>query len=843
MSSEFNYPKILNLIWDSSKLTFLNYLTILSFKKFHKDWQINVFYTSQKSLQNWKTQEQKEIIIDSVKDYWQHIQTIENVNMVCVDEFAKTLNLQHLGTVQQSDILRIYIMYNYGGIYSDFDIIYTSSIESYFKGVTTSLLFYGVEPNGYIYFPVGFFISKPQEESYKNILKIQLSESQNQSAIEDYQYFGAALFKRVKITHSSIFEQFQLMTSSCYLPITWFEIEKKLYGNMFDLESSNFFGVHWFNGSSYSRKYINNFSPENFKLRCTMDKLIEPYLCELFPEYTPKPLIKQNVKKEPKISIAMSYINRKSQLEYTLNTISKSSHKNVEIVIVDDGSLEDHRIEDLVEKFDMDIVLIRIDPSEKEWINPCVPYNIALDRCTGDIIILQNPEVCHVGDVLNYAKVNVNDNVYLTFSVVSSASEQENQKIYDFKDDINSANFTNVFKMHSWYNHPIYRNSQFHFLTAMTRNTLEKIGGFNETFKYGLSYDDDELVSRLRKTVRCVTLPPEVGFGIHLWHPGGSSFYDKDVDLLKTLININLKLHKNLEKSSQVTVQRTSHTKYKTIYNKNVILLGSTGMLGRYVKTYLQDKVNLVTIYRSLMDVEYVDSSGFIYSVLEPYLRHNSVIINCCGKIPQNSGEGEVRSYIQINTLFPKYLSEFVKEYNRKKNKNLRLIHITTDCVYSGTKGSYNENDSSDEKGIYGVTKSLGENDRDTIIRTSIIGEETKNRRSLIEWIKSQKDGEISGYSTHYWNGVTCLELSKIIYKIISQGLFWSGVRHIYSPNKVSKYDIVKIVNRVWDLNISIHNQIGEVVDKSLSTIYCSKLNPTKDIEEQLEQLRDYNVK
>ena len=102
---------------------------------------------------------------------------------------------------------------------------------------------------------------------------------------------------------------------------------------------------------------------------------------------------------------------------------------------------------------------------------------------------------------------------------------------------------------------------------------------------------------------------------------------------------------------------------------------------------------------------------------------------------------------------------------------------------------------------IYGTTKSLGESQKSTIIRTSIIGEELTGQNSLLEWIKSNKNKTINGFANHYWNGVTCLTLSKIIKSIIDKKDYWTGVRHIFSPNTVTKYDLCKYIE-VWRFEV-----------------------------------------
>jgi dTDP-4-dehydrorhamnose reductase len=98
------------------------------------------------------------------------------------------------------------------------------------------------------------------------------------------------------------------------------------------------------------------------------------------------------------------------------------------------------------------------------------------------------------------------------------------------------------------------------------------------------------------------------------------------------------------------------------------------------------------------------------------------------------------------------------------------MIHPTTDCVYSGLKGSYNEDDKYDVSDVYGMSKAMGEPSNCTVIRTSIIGEELENKKSFLEFVRNS-DSEINGWDDHYWNGITCYQYCKIIDK-----KFWGTV-------------------------------------------------------------------
>ena len=236
---------------------------------------------------------------------------------------------------------------------------------------------------------------------------------------------------------------------------------------------------------------------------------------------------------------------------------------------------------------------------------------------------------------------------------------------------------------------------------------------------------------------------------------------------------------------------------------KSIILFGSNGMLGNYIYSYFKNKYKMISLIRKDYDIENLNIDSLELLLVSKKINNETLIINCAGVIPQRNNDN-YNKYIKVNTLFPIFLSNISEKYKSK------FIHITTDCVFSGKKGNYTENDIKDETNIYGVSKSLGELFNGTIIRTSIIGEEKYNKKSLLEWIISKKNSKINGYSNHYWNGVTCLQLSEIINSIIINNYYWKGVRHIFSPKSVSKYELVNMINNIYNLNITINKYSAE---------------------------------
>lgn len=187
------------------------------------------------------------------------------------------------------------------------------------------------------------------------------------------------------------------------------------------------------------------------------------------------------------------------------------------------------------------------------------------------------------------------------------------------------------------------------------------------------------------------------------------------------------------------------------------------------------------------------------------------IILNCVGVLIKGSMLHPDNA-IYINAYFPHLLERLAAEINAK------LIHISTDCVFSGKKGNYTETDVRDADDIYGKSKGLGEiiNDKDLTIRTSIIGPELKeNGEGLFHWFMHQK-GEVNGYTEAFWGGITTLELAKAIDVTIEQNT--TGLIHLTNGDKISKYDLLKLFQEIWQRNDVIVNPYqGKTVDKSLN--------------------------
>ena len=213
------------------------------------------------------------------------------------------------------------------------------------------------------------------------------------------------------------------------------------------------------------------------------------------------------------ISIVMSYYNRLAQLRYTLKTISRSQIKDIEIVIVNDFSAPEECPDCLVNEFpnlDIQIIHMQDQIAKKNYCNPCVPYNVGLRASRGDLVVVQNPECCHMGDVLAYVKENLLSGTYLSFHCWSCV---KNETLVLQETDHLELIPT---KKSRWYNHETERPVAFHFCNAITRQDLICTNGFDERYALGHNWDDAEILYRIKKI--CQTQFVADPYVIHQYH-------------------------------------------------------------------------------------------------------------------------------------------------------------------------------------------------------------------------------------------------------------------------------------------------------------------------------------
>ena len=289
----------------------------------------------------------------------------------------------------------------------------------------------------------------------------------------------------------------------------------------------------------------------------------------------------------------------------------------------------------------------------------------------------------------------------------------------------------------------------------------------------------------------------------------------------------------------------------------NILVIGSSGMLGHTMLAILSKTNGIATFgterakndrLRSFLRSRGVTGSQIIWWEADPLSLKDSVknlfdynkwdcVINCIGVVKQ-----DMRSYedferaVVLNALFPRTL-EMIAGIN-----NCRVIHVSTDCVFSGRIGRYSEMDPPDPVDDYGQTKLLGEvAEPNLAIRSSFIGMEFGERKKgLLEWFLAQK-GCVPGFQNAYWSGVTTLELSRVVSKLIRRTDV-EGVLHI-GGREISKYDLLLSIQREYkrdDITV-LQKRTPVSVNRTLLTRRAVGLGITiAALDEQLAELRRF---
>ena len=286
-----------------------------------------------------------------------------------------------------------------------------------------------------------------------------------------------------------------------------------------------------------------------------------------------------------------------------------------------------------------------------------------------------------------------------------------------------------------------------------------------------------------------------------------------------------------------------------------VIILGAGGMFGNtLIKTISQD--SNYTVYGTLRnETKFFDknpsikifkniSCEKISDLREIFIQIKpDIIINCIGVVKQLKEANDPELSIFTNSLFPHQL------YKLSNEISARLIHISTDCVFSGKQGLYSENDKPDPSDSYGLSKLLGEINTENAltIRTSMIGHSINSNHGLIDWFLEQ-NLKIKGYRKAIFSGLTTLELSNVILKYVLTDNSLNGIIHI-SNVPISKFDLLNLVSRVYKKSIIISPDDNLILDRSLNSrkfLEHSGYNPPswkKMIEEMYLQNKNENFK
>ena len=256
-----------------------------------------------------------------------------------------------------------------------------------------------------------------------------------------------------------------------------------------------------------------------------------------------------------------------------------------------------------------------------------------------------------------------------------------------------------------------------------------------------------------------------------------------------------------------------------------ILVLGKDGMLGTMVskyftslneyEVYLTSRRDDLTVFND--NVRKFDVSKDPLEILINEINPD-FLINCIGIIKPEINEDNKESIekaININTYFPLKISQLAK------NKNFKYIQIGTDCVFSGVVGDYLEDASQDANDIYGKTKIGGETEHADkyILRGSIVGPESGDGKSLLNWFLSQSSNKVNGFSDHMWNGITTLNFAKIVDGMIRNNNFNFHTQHVVPKDEVSKYDLLIYFKKYFEVDVIIEkSNSSNSVNRSLKT-------------------------
>ena len=257
-----------------------------------------------------------------------------------------------------------------------------------------------------------------------------------------------------------------------------------------------------------------------------------------------------------------------------------------------------------------------------------------------------------------------------------------------------------------------------------------------------------------------------------------------------------------------------------------VLVLGASGMLGSTVLRFLARAEDYAVVGSARtsqaltllppnlsgriicgVDADNLDSLARLFATVRP-----DVVINCIGLIKQLATANEPLEAIPINSLLPHRLARLCAI------GGARFIHVSTDCVFSGSKGNYRESDVADAKDLYGLSKYLGEVNypHAVTLRTSIIGHELDGAHGLVGWFLAQQ-GTVRGYARAIFSGLPTVELARVIRDYVIVRPDMCGVYHV-SAEPINKYELLSLVARIYGKTIQVVRDEELVIDRSLDS-------------------------
>jgi len=252
-----------------------------------------------------------------------------------------------------------------------------------------------------------------------------------------------------------------------------------------------------------------------------------------------------------------------------------------------------------------------------------------------------------------------------------------------------------------------------------------------------------------------------------------------------------------------------------------VLILGGTGMLGHQLLQVMSSRFDTFVSLRNqssrsdLFDRQRVIagvSAEDFDSVVQAFAKvRPDVVVNCIGVVKQQGASKDPVACLSINSLFPHRLARLCQA------SGSRLIHVSTDCVFSGKKGNYTESDFPDADDLYGRSKLLGEVQGPgcLTLRTSIIGRELNSQQGLVEWFLSNTGKTVAGYRKAIFSGLTTTALAELIAQLVVQFPDLHGLWHV-AAKPINKYDLLTLVRDTFGVDIKIQADDVFHCDRSL---------------------------
>ncbi len=268
-----------------------------------------------------------------------------------------------------------------------------------------------------------------------------------------------------------------------------------------------------------------------------------------------------------------------------------------------------------------------------------------------------------------------------------------------------------------------------------------------------------------------------------------------------------------------------------------VLILGAGGMLGHKLYQTLRQNHSCKAVFRKpaqhYLQFQIFNKNDMIgnidvteqKSLLQLLDKEQpDVICNAIGKTTRKINQQQNHQVVYLNSYLPQLLNSWCLQ------NSSYLVHFSTDCVFSGSSGPYKTNDFTDARDLYGLSKNLGEISNSSAaltLRTSIVGREIENKTEFFEWIFSNKNKKVQGYKNVFYSGVTTLFLSQVVSELICRPQKIHGLHQLASPT-ISKLDLIKAVNKKFNLNMTIVPNFEKVSNKVLIAKTFSLLTQIK---------------